>query len=94
MQRALPIRKTTRKRTLPWTECSARSEACRIHKALEGVCELDESGYVKAGEDGSPPQRVFCGRRCPYHTSLRQVITALADGANALSSAEKYIMEL
>ena len=27
-------------------------------------------------------------------TPLRQVITAAADGANALSSAEKYIMEL
>ena len=28
-------------------------------QALEGVCELDESGYVKAGEDGITLQRVF-----------------------------------
>lgn len=31
-------------------------------QALGGVCELDESGYVKAGEDGITTQGVFLWR--------------------------------
>lgn len=63
-------------------------------QALEGVCELDESGYVKAGEDGITTAKGLFVAGDVRTTPLRQVITAAADGANALSSAEKYIMEL
>ena len=58
---------------------------------LEGVCELDEAGYVCAGED--------CLTTCPglfaagdlRKKKLRQVVTAVSDGANAAASAIEYI---
>ena len=53
-------------------------------QALEGVCELDESGYVKAGEDGITTAKGLFVAGDVRTTPLRQVITAAADGANAL----------
>lgn len=58
---------------------------------LEGISELDESGYVIAGED--------CATSCPgvyaagdvRRKQLRQVVTAVADGANAVVSVESYL---
>lgn len=44
--------KTTRKRTLPLDGVFCAIGSVPNTQALEGVCELDESGYVKAGEDG------------------------------------------
>lgn len=58
---------------------------------LQELLALDEDGYVPAGEDcvTDRPGIFVAGdiRRKP----LRQVITAVADGANAAISAEKYI---
>ena len=56
-----------------------------------GELLLDEKGYVIAGED--------CATNIPgvyaagdiRSKSLRQVVTAVADGANAVYSAEKYL---
>lgn len=58
---------------------------------LKNVCELDESGYVIAGEDGVTSADGLFAAGDVRTTPLRQVITAAADGANAASSAEKYI---
>ena len=57
---------------------------------LQGICELD-GGYVVAGEDcvTSAPGLFAAGDI--RTTPLRQVITAAADGANAIASAEKYL---
>lgn len=57
---------------------------------LQGICELD-GGYVVAGEDcvTSAPGLFAAGDI--RTTPLRQVITAAADGANAINSAEKYL---
>lgn len=57
---------------------------------LEGICELD-GGYVRAGEDcvTSVPGLFAAGDI--RTTPLRQVITAAADGANAVTSAERYL---
>lgn len=59
---------------------------------LQGICELD-GGYVVAGEDcvTSAPGLFAAGDI--RTTPLRQVITAAADGANAIASAEKYLRE-
>lgn len=52
---------------------------------------LDEQGYITAGEDGvTSAEGVFAAgdvRTKP----LRQVVTAAADGANCITSAEKYL---
>lgn len=58
---------------------------------LDGLAELDESGYVVAGEDGitSNPGIFVAG---DIRTKqLRQIVTAVSDGANAVYSIEKYL---
>lgn len=60
---------------------------------LQGLAECDEAGYVLAGEDGatSVPGIYVAGdvRKKP----LRQVITAVADGANAVTAAGAWISQ-
>lgn len=61
-------------------------------QAFDGLVEMDH-GYIKAGED--------CSTSCPgifaagdvRTKPLRQIITAAADGANAVTSVERYFME-
>ena len=59
---------------------------------FDGIVEMDH-GYIKAGEDGvtSAPGIFAAGdvRTKP----LRQIITAAADGANAVTSVERYLVE-
>lgn len=61
---------------------------------LKDMVACDEAGYVLAGEDGmtSCPGILVAGdiRKKP----LRQVITAVADGANAAVAAENYLRTL
>lgn len=57
---------------------------------LKGLVPMDEAGYVQAGED--------CATKCPglfvagdiRKKPLRQIVTAVADGANAAVSAGNY----
>ena len=57
---------------------------------LQGLAEMDEKGYILAGED--------CRTACPgvyvagdvRSKPLRQVVTAVCDGANAATSVVKY----
>ncbi len=62
--------------------------------AFRDLVECDESGYVLAGEDcvTSVPGIFVAGDA--RKKQLRQVITAVADGANAVTSAENYFMTL
>lgn len=60
---------------------------------LKGVCELDAGGYVVAGEDGQTSAEGLFAAGDVRTTPLRQVVTAAADGANAATSAERYITE-
>lgn len=60
---------------------------------LNGICDLDSSGYVIAGEDCRTSAEGVFAAGDVRTTPLRQVITAAADGANAAISAEKYIGE-
>jgi len=62
-----------------------------ISEMVKGLAELDEKGYIITDEDlrTSTPGLFAAGdvRR----KSLRQVVTAVADGAIAAVSAEKYL---
>lgn len=62
-----------------------------VSELAKGVCDLNERGYIIAGEDcaTSAPGVYAAGDIRTKH--LRQVITAVADGACAVSSAEVYI---
>lgn len=61
-------------------------------KAFAGLAETDEQGYLAAGEDcvTSAPGLFAAG---DIRTkALRQILTAAADGANAVTSIEKYLV--
>ena len=59
---------------------------------FEGLVEM-ENGYINAGED--------CATSCPgifaagdvRTKGLRQIVTAVSDGANAITSVERYLTE-
>lgn len=59
---------------------------------LQSITECDEKGYVIAGEDGvcTTPGIFVAG---DIRTKkLRQIITAAADGANAVTSVQEYLV--
>lgn len=61
---------------------------------LKDLCELDKNGYVKAGEDGVTSLPGLFAAGDVRTTALRQVCTAVADGARAAASAENYLSGL
>ena len=61
---------------------------------LKGICKLDNTGYICAGEDCVTSEPGIFAAGDVRTTPLRQVITAAADGANAVNSAEKYISQI
>ncbi|MCI5822855.1 MAG: thioredoxin-disulfide reductase [Lachnospiraceae bacterium] len=61
---------------------------------IQGLPTRDEAGYIVAGEDGvTNLPGVFVAGDCRTK-QLRQVITATADGANAVTSVEKYLFKM
>lgn len=65
-----------------------------LNKAVDGVVELDSSGYVKADETGVTSAEGFFVAGDVRTKVLRQVVTAVSDGANAVTSVEEYIRGL
>ena len=56
---------------------------------LKGVVDMDEGGYVKAGEDGQTSEpRIFAAGDLRTK-SLRQIVTAVSDGANAIHTLSR-----
>lgn len=55
-------------------------------QAVEGLCELDEQGYIKAGENCKTSCKGIFAAGDVRTTPLRQVITAVSDGAVAVQS--------
>lgn len=61
-------------------------------ETVKDVVELDEQGYVKALEDTVTSQPGIFAAGDIRTKQLRQVITATADGANAVTSVERYLL--
>lgn len=59
--------------------------------ALDHVIEQDEQGYIVAGEDTQTSIPGIFAAGDVRKKQLRQVITAAADGANAVTSVERYL---
>ena len=59
---------------------------------VQGMVDVDEGGYILAGEDcATSREGVFAAgdiRKKP----LRQIVTAVADGANAITAVQEYLM--
>lgn len=67
---------------------------------VKNIVKLDEAGYVVAGEDGvtctadgTKKQPGFFVAGDVRTKKLRQVVTAVSDGANALNSAIEYLLD-
>ena len=56
---------------------------------LKGIAEMDERGYVKATEDCRTSAKGIYAAGDVRTKSLRQIITAVSDGANAVASIEQ-----
>lgn len=62
-------------------------------KDIQGLPKQDDAGYIIAAEDGvTNIPGIFVAGDCRTK-QLRQVITATADGANAITSVERYLYE-
>lgn len=58
---------------------------------LDGICSLDSNGYIVAGEDGITSEKGIFAAGDIRTKKLRQVVTAVADGANCVMSVEEYL---
>ncbi len=58
---------------------------------FEGLVDM-EKGYIKAGEDGRTSAAGIFAAGDVRTKPLRQIVTAAADGATAVTSAERYLM--
>lgn len=58
---------------------------------VENLVEMDEKGYIKAGEDCVTSRSGIFVAGDVRTKRLRQVITAVADGANAVRSVEDFL---
>ena len=52
-----------------------------------------ENGYIRAGEDGVTSVPGIFAAGDVRTKALRQIVTAVSDGANAVASAERYLRE-
>ncbi len=59
---------------------------------FEGLVEMDH-GYIKADETGTTSVPGIFAAGDVRTKALRQIVTAVSDGANAVASAEKYLTE-
>lgn len=58
---------------------------------LQGIVLMDDNGYIIADETGETSAAGFFAAGDVRTKELRQIITAVSDGANAATSAERYI---
>ena len=62
--------------------------------AFEGVCGYGTGLYQSRRRGNYFCTWYLCSRRCENKKKLRQIVTAAADGANAVTSAEQYLSDL
>ncbi len=63
-------------------------------ECVRDIVELDAAGYIKADETGKTSEDGFYAAGDVRTKQLRQVITAVSDGANAAISAAEYLRKL
>lgn len=60
---------------------------------IKGLPEMDAAGYIIAGEDGETSIPGLFAAGDVRTKQLRQVITGASDGANAITSVQRYLNE-
>lgn len=63
-----------------------------VSEPFLGLVET-EQGYIKAGEDGRTSVPGIFAAGDVRTKALRQIVTAVSDGANAVTSVERYLTE-
>ena len=58
---------------------------------LKNIVKLDDKGYVAANEDGATSAKGIFAAGDVRTKKLRQVATAVSDGANCVQSVEEYL---
>ena len=59
---------------------------------FQGLVECDEKGYIAAGEDGMTTAPGIFAAGDVRTKPLRQIVTAVADGANAVAKIQEYFL--
>lgn len=59
---------------------------------VKGKLELDEQGYIRAGEDGETSVQGVYAAGDVRTKQLRQILTAASDGANCVTSVQSYLL--
>lgn len=62
-------------------------------KLLKDIVKLDDSGYILADETGKTSHNGIFVAGDVRTKDLRQVVTAVSDGANCVNSVEKYLLD-
>lgn len=62
-------------------------------EVLKGIADCDEKGYLIAGEDCATSAPGIYAAGDVRGKKLRQIVTAVADGANAVTSVLQYLSE-
>lgn len=60
---------------------------------FEGLVELDKGGYIIAGEEGITSTPGIFAAGDIRTKALRQIVTAVSDGANAVTSVQNYLLK-
>ena len=60
-------------------------------EVFRGIVEMDAKGYIRSGENCETNQPGIVVAGDARTKQLRQIVTAVADGANAIYSLEKYL---
>jgi thioredoxin reductase (NADPH) len=79
--------KTGEKRSIPVSGVFAAVGMVPQTQLLGGILTLAEGGYIPAGEDCRTQLRGVYAAGDIRTKALRQIVTAVADGANAVNSA-------
>ena len=58
---------------------------------FENLVECDEKGYIIAGEDGATTEDGIFAAGDVRSKPLRQIVTAVADGANAIAGIQNFL---
>lgn len=61
---------------------------------ITNLLQLDENGYIIAGEDGKTEIPGIFAAGDVRTKQLRQIVTAISDGANAITSVQAYLNTL
>lgn len=84
--------KTGESQTLPVDGVFVAVGIIPTSEVFKGVAECDEKGYLIAGEDGVTSTPGIYAAGDVRTKKLRQIVTAVADGANAITAIQEYLI--